>query len=308
MESAAKWKKPFISYAREDQLFALRLADELREKHQKDVWIDKHMQGGEEWAETIEERLEAADVVILIVSKSSKKSKWVRKELLKAEKHGTFIIPVIHEQYGSWALIEDLNHVDFIGSYDEGLAKLLGTDPPPRTLWRWILIQLNHHGVQLALILVALAATLIAYRYYDSTSDTHFRLAGSDAAAIVLLVENHGGRSSTLLGNTFAMQFGGLPLEPVGLVPVGPARAIRIPGHKLVRIPLTFADVLTPRKECDGAWCSKEQTSPLIPNAAIVIAGKVRESDDRVVPRQDKVRGALVQKFIETHYPGVPEP
>lgn len=307
MESAAKWKKPFISYAREDQASALRLADDLRDKHQKDVWIDTHMQGGEEWSQTIDERLEAADVVILVVSKSSKKSRWVRKELLKAEKVGTFIIPVIHEQYGSWALIEDLNHVDFIGSYDEGLAKLLGTDPPPRTWWRWLLIQLNRRGVQLLLILIALVATLIAYRHYYSTSDTHFRLAGSDASAIVLLVENRGGRPSTLLGDTFAMQFGGLPVEPEGLVPVGPAKAISIPGHERVEVRLTFANVLTPRKEYDGAWCTKEQAFPLIPNAAIVVTGKVRESDDRVEPRQHDDRGASVQKFIETFYPEVPE-
>lgn len=304
----ANWEKPFISYAREDQKFAQQLKNDLVEKHGKQVWIDTNIQGGEEWSQTIDERLEAADVVILIVSPSSKKSKWVRKELLKAEKIGTFIIPVIHDQYGSWALIEDLNHVDFIGSYDEGLAKLLGTDPPPRTWWRWALIQLNLRGVQLLLILLALVTALIAYRYYYSTSDTHFRLAGSDASAIVLLVENRGGRSSTLLGDTFAMQFGGLPVEPEGLVPVGPAKAIRIPGHKRVQVPLTFANILTPRQECDGVWCTKEQAFPLIPDAAIVVTGKVRESDDRVVPRQDPVRGARVQKFIETFYPEVPQP
>ena len=302
----ANWKKPFISYAREDQKFAQRLADDLHEK-EKDAWIDKHMQGGEEWVQTIDERLEAADVVILVVSPRSRKSKWVRKEVLTAETLGTHVIPVMHETIRSWVLIADLNRVDFIGSYDEGLAKLLETDPPPRTCLRWMLIQLNRRGVQLLLILLVMAAALVVYLYYFSTSDTHFRLAGSDSSAIVLLVENRGGRSSTLLGGTFAMQFGGLPVEPESLVPVGPAKAISIPGHNSVKVPLTFANILTPRQECDGAWCTKAQAFPLIPNAAIVVTGKVRESDDRVVPRQDNVSGSRVQEFIKTFYPEVPE-
>ena len=307
MESAAQWKKPFISYAREDQAFALQLADDLRNKA-KDVWIDTHMQGGEEWVQTIDERLEAADVVILVVSPRSRKSKWVRKEVLTAETLGTHVIPVDYEAIRSWVLIADLNRVDFIGSYDEGLAKLLVTDPPRRTWWRWIFIQLNRRGVQLLLILLAMAAALLAYRYNYSPSDTHFHLAGSDGSAIILLVQNHGGRPSTRLGNTFAMQFGGLPVEPESLVPVGPAKAIRIPGHDSVRVRLRFANILTPRQECDGARCSKAQAFPRIPNAAISVTGKVRESDDRVVPRQDKVSGSRVQKFIEKHYPEVPEP
>jgi TIR domain len=304
----AKWEKPFISYAREDQEFALRLKNDLEEKHGKQVLIDANIQGGEEWSQTLDDGLEAADVVILVVSRNSRNSNFVKKELLAAQKLGKRIIPVIYKRYGSWTLIEDLQHIDFIGWYDEGLAKLLQLPLPSRPWWRWILIQLNRHGVQLLLILIALVAALIAYRYYYSTSDTHFRLASSDASAIVLLVENRGGRSSTLLGNTFAMQFGGLPVGPEGLVPVGPARAISIPGHDDVEVRLTFANVLTPRNVCDGALCTKAEVFPLIPNAAIVVTGKVRESDDRVVPRQGKVNGALVQKFIETHYPEVPEP
>jgi TIR domain len=303
----ANWEKPFISYARKDQAFALRLANDLR-KHGKTVWIDTSLQSGQAWAQKLDEGLEASDVVLLVVSRTSRKSEWVNKELHTAQDDlKKPVIPVIYKRYGSWSPIADLQKIDFIGWYDEGLAKLLELPLPSRPWWRRILIQLNHHGVQLLLILIALIAALIAYRYYFSTSDTHWRLAGSDASAIVLLVENRGGRSSTLLGGTFAMQFGGLPLEPVGLVPVGPAKAIRIPGHKRVRVPLTFADILMPRHECDGERCTKEQAFPLIPNAAIVVTGKVRESDDRVAPRQDKVNGARVQKFIETHYPEVPE-
>ena len=303
----ANWEKPFISYARKDQAFALRLANDLR-KHGKTVWIDTNLQGGQAWAQKLDEGLEASDVVLLVVSRNSRRSDWVDKELHTAQDLGKLVIPVIYKRSGAWSAISNLQKIDFIGWYDEGLAQLLELPLPRRPWWRWILIQLNRHGVQLLLILLAVIAALIAYRYYYSTSDTHWRLAGSDASAIVLLVENRGGRSSTLLGDTFAMQFGGLPLEPVGLAPVGPARAIRIPGHERVRVPLTFADVLTPRQECDGAWCTKEQACPLIPNAAIVVTGKVRESDDRVEPRQDNVRGSRVQKFIETHYPEVPEP
>ncbi len=303
----AKWEKPFLSYAREDQKFARRLAKDLR-KHGKTVWIDTDLQGGQPWEQKLDEGLEASDVVLLVVSRNSRMSDWVGKELHTAQDDlKKPVIPIIYKRYGNWPRISNLQKIDFVDWYDEGLAKLLETDPPRRSWWRWVLIQLNHREVQLLLILLALVATLIAYRYSYSLSDTHFRLASSNASVIVLRVENRGGRSSTLLAETFAMQFGGLPVDPEVLVPVGPARAISIPGHKRVEVPLAFANILTPRKECDGVVCTSAQTFPLIPNAAIVVTGKVRESDDRVVPRQDNINGARVQKFIEASYPELPE-
>src|SRR5215213_10584944 len=197
MESKAKWQRPFISYARIDQEFALQLAGDLR-KHGKTVWIDTDLEGGQAWAQKLDEGLEASDVVLLVVSRNSKKSDWVDKELHTAQERKKPVIPVIYKRYGSWSLISNLQKIDFIGWYNEGLAKLLMTEPPRRTWWRRILIQLNRHGVQLLLILIALAATLVAYRYYYSPSATDFSVITADHSSITLLVKNGGGRPSTL--------------------------------------------------------------------------------------------------------------
>lgn len=69
----------FLSYAREDRACAERLARVLEDAgHQ--VWWDRHIDGGEDFAQEIEEQLDKADVVLVAWSKESIASRWVRDE------------------------------------------------------------------------------------------------------------------------------------------------------------------------------------------------------------------------------------
>jgi len=69
----------FLSYARVDRSSAERLARVLEDAGH-DVWWDRHIDSGEEFASEIEEALERADVVLVAWSASSVKSRWVRDE------------------------------------------------------------------------------------------------------------------------------------------------------------------------------------------------------------------------------------
>ena len=69
----------FLSYAREDRAFVERLARVL-EQAGHDVWWDRHIDGGEEFATEIEQALDKADAVLVAWSQLSVQSRWVRDE------------------------------------------------------------------------------------------------------------------------------------------------------------------------------------------------------------------------------------
>lgn len=69
----------FLSYARVDRATAEKLAAVLT-GHGHVVWWDRHLDGGEQFADEIEAELEAADIVLVAWSKQSIKSRWVRDE------------------------------------------------------------------------------------------------------------------------------------------------------------------------------------------------------------------------------------
>ena len=69
----------FLSYAHGDQARAQRLAAALQ-RCGYTVWWDALIEGGTRYAKTIDEALEKADAVLVLWSKTSIESDWVRDE------------------------------------------------------------------------------------------------------------------------------------------------------------------------------------------------------------------------------------
>ena len=69
----------FISYSKKDRDFAWKLADDLANAGHN-VWIDRSLQVGEDWEQTIEKQLAEADEVIVVLSSNAIASKWVQHE------------------------------------------------------------------------------------------------------------------------------------------------------------------------------------------------------------------------------------
>lgn len=117
----------FLSYARQDRPFVERLAQALtREGYQ--VWWDKSLAGGDRFAAEIETALNAADAVIVIWSKSSAASDWVRDEAGRARADGK-LVPVSLESDAVALGFGALHTIDmsrFRGALtDPGMAELL---------------------------------------------------------------------------------------------------------------------------------------------------------------------------------------
>lgn len=80
----------FLSYAREDAGKARAMASAL-EKVGHQVWWDWHIRGGAEFSRAIEEALAGADCVLVLWSKSSVDSPWVRDEAAAGRDSGRLI-------------------------------------------------------------------------------------------------------------------------------------------------------------------------------------------------------------------------
>ena len=80
----------FISYARDDQALAERLATEIKD-HGWSVWWDHDIVAGHQFSEVIDRELQLAKAVVVIWSASSVTSQWVRDEAAEAQQRDALI-------------------------------------------------------------------------------------------------------------------------------------------------------------------------------------------------------------------------
>ncbi len=76
----------FISYSKQNQAYARRLADALIAAG-FDVWIDDQIDYGEDWWRTIVRAIRGAKAFVAVMSEDSDASDWVQREVTLADKH-----------------------------------------------------------------------------------------------------------------------------------------------------------------------------------------------------------------------------
>src|SRR5690349_19471184 len=85
--AASKAATLFLSYSRADETSARRIAVALQHAGYI-VWWDALIEGGEAFAQSIAEALESADAVLVLWSKTSVESDWVKDEAAQGrERH-----------------------------------------------------------------------------------------------------------------------------------------------------------------------------------------------------------------------------
>lgn len=80
----------FISYSRQDQAIARSFAEEI-ERAGFRVWWDQAIHPGEAFDEVTERALQAARAVVVLWSKASVDSRWVRAEATQANADGRLL-------------------------------------------------------------------------------------------------------------------------------------------------------------------------------------------------------------------------
>lgn len=128
----------FVSYAREDQDFVLKLIASLRDKRVP-VWFDQwDIQPGQDWDQAIDHALHASAKVLIVLSPAMLASKQVRGELQVALDEDKPVVPVLYQACQIPRPLRTIQYVDFTARRIDDpaalgriLNALSGTPPVP---------------------------------------------------------------------------------------------------------------------------------------------------------------------------------
>ncbi len=105
------WCRPFVA--------ALTTADPSL-----DVWYDEHgLSGGSAWVQTLQQELQARDVVVLILTPDSLASQWVQEEMQLALATRRTILPVMHKPSNLSGFLLTRQWVDVVDLAPEDAAR-----------------------------------------------------------------------------------------------------------------------------------------------------------------------------------------
>ena len=121
----AESTRSFISYAREDAEFALKLAADLRQAG-VNVWVDRFdIPVGKNWPRAVEEALDSCGQFLLILSPVSVLSDNVMAELNSALDEKKPVLPVLYQACRLPFRVRASQYADFTADYRTGFSTLL---------------------------------------------------------------------------------------------------------------------------------------------------------------------------------------
>jgi serine/threonine protein phosphatase PrpC len=84
----------FISYGRDDTPYVRRLAARLT-RLEIPAWYDDGIEPGDRWTDVIAEQIETCGTFVVVMSPSSGRSRWVKREIIHAEQSSRRIVPLL---------------------------------------------------------------------------------------------------------------------------------------------------------------------------------------------------------------------
>src|SRR5260370_21940630 len=120
----------FISYSRADSGFATKLAMQLV-KYKANIWIDQwELHVGDSLINKIQEAIQGASGLLVILSKASVESESCKKELSSGlirelEEKRVVVLPVLMEDCAIPMFLRDKVYADFRTNFDTGLRAVL---------------------------------------------------------------------------------------------------------------------------------------------------------------------------------------
>ncbi len=119
----------FFSYSRPDSDFALKLAQDLRDKGVQ-LWIDQlDIKGGSRWDSSVETALNSATSILVILTPTSVNSNNVMDEVSFALENNKPVVPIFLIQCVIPFRLRRLQYVDFTKNYQKGFNQLLESLP-----------------------------------------------------------------------------------------------------------------------------------------------------------------------------------
>jgi hypothetical protein len=110
----------FLSYSRVDRDYVTKLA-EWFEGHGVKVWFDHDIDYGARWEAEILNQLDSSTVLLVVMSKSARRSSWVGREIDRAKDRQIQVLPVLLELDGILDQVADLQFENVVGGCMPGL-------------------------------------------------------------------------------------------------------------------------------------------------------------------------------------------
>lgn len=118
----------FISYSREDEGFARRLAAALSDAG-ADIWLDVNaIPAGMKWSTAIQQGLDECEVLLVVISPDSMASENVEDEWQYFKDEGKPIVPVLLREAKVHFQLRRLQYVDFLNNAFDAAFALLVTE------------------------------------------------------------------------------------------------------------------------------------------------------------------------------------
>jgi hypothetical protein len=121
----------FISYSHSDAKFAETLAANLFKTASTAVWIDRwELNVGDSLIQRIQEAIDKASALIVVLSKASVESEWCKKELTaglmrELEEKKVLVLPALLEDCQIPLFLRDKKYADFRTDFDAGLRDIV---------------------------------------------------------------------------------------------------------------------------------------------------------------------------------------
>lgn len=123
----------FISFSHKDSEYACEVVKAL-EKRGLECWIDDRIDYGTQWPSFIQEKLDECSAVVVIMTPTSEKSRWVQNELAYTQNKGKPIFPMLLDGE-VFLLLAATQYVDVRGGKplpEKLLAQIARTVSPKR--------------------------------------------------------------------------------------------------------------------------------------------------------------------------------
>jgi hypothetical protein len=120
----------FISYSHQDKNFVDNLSMQLV-AHKARVWLDRwELHVGDSLIKRIQEAIDGASALLVMLSKAAVQSEWCKKELSaglirELEEKRVIVLPVLIEDCEIPLFLRDKLYADFRHDFDEGLQTIL---------------------------------------------------------------------------------------------------------------------------------------------------------------------------------------
>ncbi len=119
----------FISYATEDESFALRLSNDLQRLGAQTWLAQQSIRPGESWVSAIERGLRSSSHMAVVLTPAAVASRWVQKEIevaITRERQGQMqLIPLSVQPCDMPLLLQSYQWVSFRRGYEGGLTRLV---------------------------------------------------------------------------------------------------------------------------------------------------------------------------------------